>query len=46
MPIILIVKTFDEEIFGAFLSDSLKIQSSFYGTGETFLFNFTVINLI
>ena len=38
----MIIKTFEEEIFGAFLSDSLRISPSFYGTGETFLFKFSV----
>lgn len=37
---ILILKDDNQNVFGAYLSDELKIYNSFYGTGETFLFTF------
>ena len=37
---ILLVKTTDNEIFGAYISEDLKIHNKFYGTGECFLFTF------
>ena len=38
---ILFVKTVNKEIFGAYLSESLRIKyHDFYGTAETFIFTF------
>lgn len=39
-PLLMIVKTLEDSVFGAFLSKSFSNRSgnSFYGTGETFLF--------
>lgn len=40
-PLLLAIETMDGNIFGAYLSRSLKNRSSrkFFGTGETFIFN-------
>lgn len=38
---ILVIKTLKNEIFGAYLSESLRIKyNDFYGTAETFIFTF------
>ncbi|EGR27782.1 tld family protein, putative, partial [Ichthyophthirius multifiliis] len=37
-PFILIIQNFYDEIFGAYVSDALHCETSFYGTGECFLF--------
>ena len=37
-PLILAIRNEDNEIFGAYLSESLKFQSGFYGNGTCFLF--------
>jgi hypothetical protein len=40
-PLLLVIETTDGNIFGAYLSKSLRNRSSrkFFGTGETFIFN-------
>ena len=40
-PLLLVIETTDGNIFGSYLSKSLKYRSSrkFFGTGETFIFN-------
>ena len=44
---ILVVKNSNKEIFGAYLSEALKIKyNDFYGTAETFLFTFYDTNRI
>lgn len=43
-PLILIIRSLENNIFGAFLADALQIKfSSYYGTGETFLFSIVPI---
>ncbi|XP_029316323.1 nuclear receptor coactivator 7 isoform X2 [Cottoperca gobio] len=37
-PVLIVIKDALDEIFGAFLSDPLRLSETFYGTGETFLF--------
>uniref|UniRef100_A0A1X7SEG0 Oxidation resistance protein 1 n=1 Tax=Amphimedon queenslandica TaxID=400682 RepID=A0A1X7SEG0_AMPQE len=39
-PLVLIVKTLKESVFGAFIATSLteRSKNSFFGSGETFLF--------
>ena len=39
-PNILIMRDYDNYIFGVFCSDPLKQDKLFYGSGETFLFTF------
>ena len=41
-PCILVIKDFDDYIYGAFISDYLRSKNKFYGTGECFLFTFEV----
>ncbi|KAI8988972.1 TLDc domain-containing protein, partial [Pilobolus umbonatus] len=36
-PCMMIIKDADNQLFGAYLSDTLTQQTSFYGTGECFL---------
>ncbi|KAI7850405.1 TLD-domain-containing protein [Circinella umbellata] len=36
-PCLVIIQTTDEEIFGAYLTEPIHIQSRFYGSGECFL---------
>ncbi|CAO3651848.1 unnamed protein product [Cunninghamella blakesleeana] len=40
-PCILCIKDADDKVFGAFLNESLKPSSSYYGTGECFLWRTT-----
>ncbi|KAI8376370.1 TLD-domain-containing protein [Radiomyces spectabilis] len=40
-PCILTIKDADDQIFGAYLSESLKPSSHYYGTGECFLWKAT-----
>ncbi|XP_067335100.1 oxidation resistance protein 1 isoform X2 [Channa argus] len=37
-PVLIVIKDALDEIFGAFLSHTLRPSEKFYGTGETFLF--------
>ncbi|KAM9708785.1 oxidation resistance protein 1 isoform 1-T1 [Menidia menidia] len=37
-PLLIVIKDALDEVFGAFLSHSLRPSEAFYGTGETFLF--------
>jgi hypothetical protein len=39
-PVIVLVQAKEEEVFGALLSDPLRISEHSYGTGECFLFTF------
>ena len=39
-PNIIVMRDFDNYIFGVFCSDPLKQNQLFYGSGETFLFTF------
>jgi len=39
-PNLMLIQDYNDNIFGAFLSDSLKINKQFYGGGETCLFKF------
>ena len=36
----MIISTFKGDIFGAYLSDGLHCNTSFYGNGECFLYKF------
>jgi hypothetical protein len=38
------IEDFDGLKFGAFLSDSIRIKSGFYGNGECFMFTFSKEN--
>lgn len=42
-PCFVIIKDFDNYVFGAYCSDFLEVKNKFYGNGETFLFTFKVI---
>ncbi|KAH3757438.1 nuclear receptor coactivator 7 [Pelomyxa schiedti] len=43
-PLVLIIKSADHNVFGAFFADPLCVRiSCFYGTGETFLFTVSPI---
>ncbi|XP_071964022.1 oxidation resistance protein 1-like isoform X2 [Antedon mediterranea] len=39
-PMLIVVKDTDNRLFGALTNSPMKISDHFYGTGETFLFNF------
>ncbi|MBN3301931.1 OXR1 protein, partial [Amia calva] len=39
-PGLLVIKDFHNQVFGSFMSHSLRPSETFYGTGETFLFTF------
>ncbi|KAI9499727.1 TLD-domain-containing protein [Zychaea mexicana] len=36
-PCVLVIQTIDDEIFGAYLSEPVHVQSRYYGSGECFL---------
>ncbi|KAI9263382.1 TLD-domain-containing protein [Phascolomyces articulosus] len=36
-PCLLVIQTMDEEIFGAYLTEPIHVQSRYYGSGECFL---------
>uniref|UniRef100_A0A8C4SW85 TLDc domain-containing protein n=1 Tax=Erpetoichthys calabaricus TaxID=27687 RepID=A0A8C4SW85_ERPCA len=40
-PVLMVIKNSNGEIFGAVASEPFKVQTSYYGTGETFLFTFS-----
>ncbi|XP_017563324.1 oxidation resistance protein 1 isoform X1 [Pygocentrus nattereri] len=37
-PVLLLIRDDNQQVFGSFLSNSLRPSDTFYGTGETFLF--------
>ncbi|GBB83885.1 hypothetical protein RclHR1_10550005 [Rhizophagus clarus] len=39
-PLIVVIKDTDEQVFGAFVSESLKQRPSYYGSGECFLWKY------
>ncbi|CAG8547715.1 11532_t:CDS:2 [Funneliformis mosseae] len=39
-PLIVAIKDMNEQVFGAFVSESLKPRPSYYGTGECFLWKY------
>lgn len=46
-PLILIIKDVDSYVYGAYLSESLRMnKGQFYGSGETFLYTFEVIHVM
>ena len=42
----MVIKDYDNYIFGAYCSDFFELKHTFYGNGETFLFTFKVFHLI
>ncbi|XP_075124078.1 nuclear receptor coactivator 7 isoform X3 [Leptodactylus fuscus] len=39
-PVLLVVKDMDNQVFGAYATHPFRLSDHYYGTGETFLFNF------
>ncbi|NXY52090.1 TLDC2 protein, partial [Ceuthmochares aereus] len=40
-PALLLIRDTEAQAFGAFSATAIRCSSSFYGTGETFLFSFS-----